>query len=81
MMKTHTATHCMHSRPHATRPQEEATIAIELLQNLTKHDAPRWPLGQLNPKPLKACRVRQPLPVQVSRSLRHDCGCAGRVLL
>lgn len=39
--------------------QEEAVIAIKLLQNLTKRDPPRFPCGQLNPKPLKACRVRR----------------------
>lgn len=37
--------------------QEEAQIAVEQLAALSRPDPPRFPLGQLNPKPLKAARV------------------------
>mmetsp|Transcript_6107 Transcript_6107/g.17489 ORF Transcript_6107/g.17489 Transcript_6107/m.17489 type:complete len:299 (+) Transcript_6107:190-1086(+) len=36
--------------------KEEAQIAVEQLAALSRPDPPRFPLGQLNPKPLKAAR-------------------------
>ena len=48
-----------HRRVISVGPQEEAQLAMEQLAALSRPDPPRFPLGQLNPKPLKAARVRR----------------------
>lgn len=48
-----------HRRVIGVGPQEEAQLAMEQLAALSRPDPPRFPLGQLNPKPLKAARVRR----------------------
>ena len=44
-------------RPEAVHLKDEAERAVELLSDLCKPQPPQKPLGDLNPKAIKHCRV------------------------